>query len=152
MSWIREACGARPAGATARAARLSTGTAAHNRRGRRHLPRRHLSPRRAYDRRRLALAQSQAANGENLLRAVSSGYEISTRIGRGDGPRAFTVLHNTGTIGCFGASAVRRSCSPSMAALRNAWRPDHVCAGLQHAFRMDSMSKPLHAGVRRGRA
>jgi 2-methylcitrate dehydratase PrpD len=56
--------------------------------------------------------------------------------------------HNTGTIGCFGAAAAaaealkldRRQFAHALATVTT------FAAGLQQAFRMDSMSKPLHAG------
>src|SRR5467141_2051657 len=96
----------------------------------------------------LALARSQAVNGDNLLRAVIVGYEISTRIGAAMGRAHYRFWHNTGTIGCFGACAA----AAEMLAL-DGRRFAHAlatvttfCAGLQQAFRMDSMSKPLHAG------
>jgi 2-methylcitrate dehydratase PrpD len=56
--------------------------------------------------------------------------------------------HNTGTIGCFGAAAAaaealgldRARFAHALATVAT------FSAGLQQAFRMDSMSKPLHAG------
>jgi 2-methylcitrate dehydratase PrpD len=56
--------------------------------------------------------------------------------------------HNTGTIGCFGAAAAaaealqldRSRFAHALATVTT------FAAGLQQAFRMDSMSKPLHAG------
>ncbi len=96
----------------------------------------------------LALAQAIGASGEEFLRAVIVGYEISTRIGAAMGRAHYKYWHNTGTIGCFGGCA----------AAAELLRLDHVrfahalatvatfSAGLQQAFRMDSMSKPLHAG------
>src|SRR5918997_329965 len=56
--------------------------------------------------------------------------------------------HNTGTIGCFGAAAAaaealeldRARFAHALATVAT------FAAGLQQAFRMDSMSKPLHAG------
>jgi 2-methylcitrate dehydratase PrpD len=96
----------------------------------------------------LALAQSQAVNGENLLRAVVVGYEISTRIGAAMGRAHYRFWHNTGTIGCFGACAAAAEML-ALDARRFANALATVAtfsAGLQQAFRMDSMSKPLHAG------
>jgi len=60
----------------------------------------------------------------------------------------YKYWHNTGTIGCFGA------CAAAAELLRlDGIRFSHALAtvatfsaGLQQAFRMDSMSKPLHAG------
>jgi 2-methylcitrate dehydratase PrpD len=96
----------------------------------------------------LALAQARGASGEQFLRAVVVGYEISTRIGAAMGRAHYKYWHNTGTIGCFGACAA----AAEMLQL-DAARFAHALAtvttfsaGLQQAFRMDSMSKPLHAG------
>ena len=85
---------------------------------------------------------------KDLLRAVVVGYEISTRIGAAMGRAHYKHWHNTGTIGCFGAAA-----AAAEALALDASRFAHALAtvatfsaGLQQAFRMDSMSKPLHAG------
>ena len=82
------------------------------------------------------------------LRAIVVGYEISTRIGAAMGKAHYKHWHNTGTIGCFGAAAAaaealkldRRQFAHALATVTT------FAAGLQQAFRMDSMSKPLHAG------
>src|SRR5687767_2091292 len=82
------------------------------------------------------------------LRAVVVGYEISTRIGAAMGKVHYKHWHNTGTIGCFGAAAAaaeglrldRKQFAHALATVTT------FAAGLQQAFRMDSMSKPLHAG------
>jgi 2-methylcitrate dehydratase PrpD len=82
------------------------------------------------------------------LRAIVVGYEISTRIGAAMGRAHYKYWHNTGTIGCFGACAAaaevlqldRRRFAHALATVAT------FSAGLQQAFRMDSMSKPLHAG------
>ena len=92
-----------------------------------------------------ALALSKSSN---LLRAVIVGYEISTRIGAAMGRAHYKYWHNTGTIGCFGACAAaaealgldQRRFAHALATVAT------FSAGLQQAFRMDSMSKPLHAG------
>jgi 2-methylcitrate dehydratase PrpD len=96
----------------------------------------------------LALAQANGATGEQFLRAVIVGYEISTRIGAAMGRAHYKYWHNTGTIGVFGACAA----SAELLGL-DARRFAHALAtvttfsaGLQQSFRMDSMSKPLHAG------
>jgi 2-methylcitrate dehydratase PrpD len=96
----------------------------------------------------LALAQASGASGEQFLRAVVVGYEISTRIGAAMGRAHYRYWHNTGTIGVFGACA---ACAELLGL--DAKRFAHALAtvttfsaGLQQAFRMDSMSKPLHAG------
>ena len=90
----------------------------------------------------------QEVSGEKFLRAVIVGYEISTRIGAAMGRAHYRHWHNTGTIGCFGAAAAaaealgldRRRFAHALATVAT------FSAGLQQAFRMDSMSKPLHAG------
>jgi 2-methylcitrate dehydratase PrpD len=96
----------------------------------------------------LALAQSRGASGAQFLRAVIVGYEISTRIGAAMGRAHYRHWHNTGTIGCFGACAAAAELL-GLDAQRFAHALATVAtfsAGLQQAFRMDSMSKPLHAG------
>ena len=82
------------------------------------------------------------------LRPIVVGYEISTRIGAAMGKAHYKHWHNTGTIGCFGAAA-----AAAEALHLNKGQFAHAlatvttfAAGLQQAFRMDSMSKPLHAG------
>lgn len=96
----------------------------------------------------LAVAQARGASGADLLRAVTVGYEISTRIGAAMGKAHYRYFHNTGTIGCFGAAAA----AAELLGLDES-RFAHALAtvatfsaALQQAFRMDSMSKPLHAG------
>jgi len=96
----------------------------------------------------LALAQAHGATGAQFLRAVVVGYEISTRIGAAMGRAHYRYWHNTGTIGCFGACAAAAELlqldAPCFAhALATVTT---FSAGLQQSFRMDSMSKPLHAG------
>ncbi len=96
----------------------------------------------------LALAQASQASGEALLRAVIVGYEISTRIAAAMGRAHYRYWHNTGTIGAFGACAAAAEVL-ELDAKRFAHALATVAtfaAGLQQAFRMDSMSKPLHAG------
>ena len=87
------------------------------------------------------------ALGEEL-RPVVVGYEVSTRIGAAMGKAHYRHWHNTGTIGAFGAAAAaaealrldRQQFAHALATVAT------FAAGLQQAFRMDSMSKPLHAG------
>ena len=96
----------------------------------------------------LAVAQSVNASGEKLLRAIITGYEISTRIGAAMGRAHYKYWHNTGTIGVFGST-------PAAGLLYNLTSVQHqhaiatvttFAAALQQAFRMDSHSKPLHSG------
>jgi 2-methylcitrate dehydratase PrpD len=96
----------------------------------------------------IAAARALAFDSSRFLRAVITGYEISTRIGAAMGRAHYKYWHNTGTIGCFGAAA-----AAAEALGLDARRFAHALAtaatfsaGLQQAFRMDSMSKPLHAG------
>jgi len=96
----------------------------------------------------LAVAQSLRASGEQFLRAVVVGYEISTRIAAAMGRAHYRYWHNTGTIGSFGAA----SAAAELLGL-DGKRFAHALAtvatfsaGLQQAFRADSMSKPMHAG------
>src|SRR4051812_203999 len=96
----------------------------------------------------LALGQSNSLDGMSFLKSVVVGYEISTRIGAAMGRAHYKYWHNTGTIGCFGAAAacaevLKLKKEPFAHALATVAT---FSAGLQQAFRMDSMSKPLHAG------
>jgi 2-methylcitrate dehydratase PrpD len=102
----------------------------------------------------LAVAQQQKASGLQFLQAVIAGYEISTRIGQALGRAHYRYWHNTGTVGSFGAAAAA-ACLLGL----DAQRFTHAlctaatfAAGLQQAFQMDSMSKPLHAGRAAGPA
>lgn len=96
----------------------------------------------------LALAQARQATGLQLIRAVVAGYEVSTRIGAALGRTHYRYWHNTGTVGTFGAA----SAAATLLGLDAERHAHALCtgatfaAGLQQAFRMDSMSKPLHAG------
>jgi 2-methylcitrate dehydratase PrpD len=96
----------------------------------------------------LAVAQDRRAGGEAFLRAVVAGYEISTRVGAALGRAHYRHWHTTGTVGCFGSAAAAAlllglSREQTAHALATATT---FAAGLQQAFRTDSMSKPLHAG------
>ena len=96
----------------------------------------------------LAVAQSRGASGEAFLRAVIVGYEVSTRIAAAMGRAHYRYWHNTGTIGCFGAASAAAELL-GLDRVRFAHALATVttfAAGLQQAFRSDSMSKPMHAG------
>ena len=96
----------------------------------------------------LATSQAAAASGEAFLRSVIVGYEISTRIGAAMGRAHYKYWHNTGTVGSFGAAAAAAevfALDPKRFAHALATAATFAAA-LQQAFRMDSMSKPLHAG------
>jgi 2-methylcitrate dehydratase PrpD len=100
----------------------------------------------------IAAAHAQVAanqgSGMDFLRAIVAGYEISTRIGAAMGRAHYRYWHNTGTVGTFGAAAAAASAlNLSEVAFAHALcTATTFAAGLQQAFRMDSMSKPLHAG------
>ncbi len=96
----------------------------------------------------LAASQEAGRTGAEFLYSVVAGYEVSTRIGMVMGRAHYRYWHNTGTIGTFGAAAAaaaayRLDASAFAHALATAAT---FAAGLQQAFRMDSMSKPLHPG------
>lgn len=96
----------------------------------------------------LAIAQDTRATGLDFLRGVVLGYEVSTRIGVVLGRAHYRYWHNTGSVGIFGAAAAAAGLmgltgeqfSHALASAAT------FSSGLQQAFRMDSMSKPLHAG------
>jgi len=76
------------------------------------------------------------------------GYEVSTRIGMVMGQPHYQYWHSTGTMGVFGAAAAAgvllqldEHQFASALALSGTFS-----AGLQQAFRSESMAKPLHAG------
>jgi len=96
----------------------------------------------------LAVAQTTNASGPAFLRAVVMGYEVSTRVGVVMGRPHYKHWHNTGTMGSFGAAAAAASVlglgeDAFAQALALAAT---FTAGLQQAFRSESMAKPLHAG------
>jgi 2-methylcitrate dehydratase PrpD len=83
-----------------------------------------------------------------FLRGVVLGYEVSTRIGVVMGRPHYKFWHSTGTMGTFGAAAAAAGLMDlDEATFAHALATSATfAAGLQQAFRMDSMSKPLHAG------
>jgi 2-methylcitrate dehydratase PrpD len=96
----------------------------------------------------LAAAQSIGASGEQFLRGVIVGYEVSTRIGEAVMPSHYRFWHTTGTVGCFGAAAAVATilgCNRTqfMHALATVGT---FAAGLKQAFLSQAMSKPLHGG------
>lgn len=134
--------------ATARAAALLNGTAAHTAEVDDSFRDAMYHPAAATISAALATAQDTGTRGIDFLRAVVLGYEISTRIGVVLGRAHYKYWHNTGSVGIFGAAAA----AGSILRLKGA-EFAHALAtaatfssGLQQAFRMDSMSKPLHPG------
>lgn len=97
----------------------------------------------------LAVAEDRGRSGLELLKAITIGYEISTRIGSAIQPSHYKFFHTTGTVGCFGsASAAAALLAPQDAnVIRHALATaTSFASGLQQAFRSDAMTKPLHAG------
>jgi 2-methylcitrate dehydratase PrpD len=97
----------------------------------------------------LAVAEDEGSSGRELLRAVTIGYEISTRIGAAVQPSHYQFFHTTGTVGCFGsAAAVAFLTNPHQGnVMRHALATvGSFAAGLQQAFRSESMTKALHGG------
>lgn len=134
--------------ATARAAALYNGTAAHAAEVDDSFREAMYHPGAATIAAALAASQDADASGLDFLRALVLGYEVSTRIGVVLGRPHYKYWHNTGTVCTFGAAAaaagaLRLGAQPFAHALATAAT---FAAGLQQAFRMDSMSKPLHAG------
>lgn len=134
--------------ATARAAALINGTAAHAAEVDDSFRDAMYHPGAATIAAALAAGHDIGATGLQFLRGVVLGYEVSTRIGVVMGRPHYKFWHSTGTVGTFGAAAAAAGLlaldEPAFAhALATAAT---FAAGLQQAFRMDSMSKPLHAG------
>ncbi|MDE2289317.1 MAG: MmgE/PrpD family protein [Burkholderiales bacterium] len=96
----------------------------------------------------LAAAQEVGASGQRFLQGVIVGYETSTRIGVALGRSHYRYWHNSGTVGTLGAvMAAGAILGLDEAGYVNALATAATfAAGLQQAFRMDSMSKPLHTG------
>jgi 2-methylcitrate dehydratase PrpD len=96
----------------------------------------------------LAAAQDLGRTGEDFVRAVVVGFELSTRVAATIQPAHYRFWHTTGTVGTLGAAAavatlLRLGAEAVVHAVANATT---MAAGLQQAFRSDAMSKPLHAG------
>lgn len=134
--------------ATARAAALIHGTAAHAAEVDDSFRDAMYHPGAATIAAALAAAQATGSSGADFLRALVVGYEVSTRIGVVMGRPHYKFWHNTGTMGSFGAAAAAgrllRLDEPAFAhalALVATFT-----AGLQQSFRSESMAKPLHAG------
>jgi 2-methylcitrate dehydratase PrpD len=97
----------------------------------------------------LALAEDCNASGDQLLKAIVAGYEVSTRIGAAVQPAHYRFFHTTGTVGCFSAAAagaVLTAPGSSDAAHHAMATAATFASGLQQAFRSDAMTKALHAG------
>ena len=95
----------------------------------------------------LAAAEAHDISGEDFLRAVIIGYEISTRIALVMGREHYKYWHNTATNGSFGATAaVATILKLNRDQFANAiGLAGTMAAGLQQAFRTDSHGKPMHS-------
>ncbi|MEO3884680.1 MmgE/PrpD family protein [Nonomuraea sp. B5E05] len=96
----------------------------------------------------LAVAEEVNASGADLLRAIVLGFEVGCRLAQAVAPSHYRFWHPTGTIGALGATVAAADLYDLDAdrlthALATATT---MAAGLQQAFRGESMSKPLHAG------
>ncbi len=134
--------------ATSRAAALINGTAAHAAEVDDSFRDAMYHPGAATIAAALAAAQATKATGVDFLRAVVLGYEVSTRIGVVMGRPHYKFWHNTGTMGSFGAAAAAGSLLrlDEDAFAQALALAATFTAGLQQAFRSESMAKPLHAG------
>ncbi len=94
----------------------------------------------------LATAEAENASGDEFLRAVITGYEISTRIALVMGRAHYKYWHNTATNGSFGAVAAAASLLQlDRDGIANAiGLVGTMAAGLQQALRSDSHTKPMH--------
>lgn len=94
----------------------------------------------------MAIADAADADGDQLLRAVISGYEVSTRIALVMGRAHYRYWHNTATNGSFGAAVAAGSLlGLDRDGFANAiGLAGTMAAGLQQAFRSDSDAKPMH--------
>jgi 2-methylcitrate dehydratase PrpD len=94
----------------------------------------------------LAVAEGEDLDGDEFLRAIIIGYEISTRIALVMGRAHYRYWHNTATIGSFGAvAAAATALKLDREQFANALGlVGTMAAGLQQAFRSDSDTKPMH--------
>ena len=95
-----------------------------------------------------ALAEAKGLSRDALLKAITAGYEVSTRIASVIQPSHYRYFHTTGTVGVFGAAAACASLlqvntSKACDAMATAGT---FASGLQQAFRSDTMTKPMHGG------
>lgn len=96
----------------------------------------------------LAVAERTGSSGADLLRAVTIGYDIGDCVAAAVNPAHYRYWHTTGTVGTIGAAAAAADLL-GLDAVRFAHAlatATTMAAGLQQAFRSDSMCKPLHAG------
>lgn len=134
--------------ATARAAALLHGTAAHAAEVDDSFRDAMYHPGAATIAAALAASQQAGTSGLGFLHGVVLGYELSTRIGVVLGRAHYRHWHNTGTVGTLGAAAAAATVLglPASGLAHALATAATFAAGLQQAFRQEAMSKPLHAG------
>jgi 2-methylcitrate dehydratase PrpD len=95
-----------------------------------------------------ALAEARGLSRNALLRAITAGYEVSTRIGSAVQPSHYKYFHTTGTAGVFGAAAACAAILQldQLQACHAMATAGTFASGLQQAFRSDAMTKPMHGG------
>jgi 2-methylcitrate dehydratase PrpD len=94
----------------------------------------------------LAVAQSLASTGRELLAACVAGYEVGIRVGEFLGRSHYRIFHTTGTAGTFAAAAaVGRLLTLTPAQMRHAFGSAGTqSAGLWEFLRDAADSKQLH--------
>jgi 2-methylcitrate dehydratase PrpD len=96
----------------------------------------------------LAVAEQIGATGEDLLTAVTLGYEIAIRVGESVGKTHYFHWHNTSTCGVFGATAAA-GWLLGLDEQRLTWALGNAgsqAGGLWEFIADGAMSKVLHAG------
>ena len=95
----------------------------------------------------LAAAEVESLTGEEFLRTVIIGYEISTRIAQVMGRAHYENWHSTGTNGSFGsAAAAATAFKLNLDQFANSIAlSGTMAAGLQQSLRYNSHAKPIHA-------
>lgn len=95
----------------------------------------------------LAIAESRAMTGRDLLLAYNIGVEVETKIAEAINPRHYEDgFHSTGTVGVFGAAAAASKLAglDRERTLRALGIAGSEAAGLRENF--GTMTKPFHAG------
>lgn len=96
----------------------------------------------------LAIAERLERDGQELLAAVSLGYEIAIRVGESVGPKHYFHWHNTSTCGVFGAAAAA-GWLLGLGREQMVWALGSAgtqASGLWQFIQDGTMSKHLHAG------
>ena len=96
----------------------------------------------------IAVGEANGSSGDDLLRAVIAGYEVSNRIARAVNPAHYRYWHTTATVGHFGAAVAAglllkldtRQLAHALTTVAT------FAAGLRQAFASDAMGKAFHVG------